>query len=83
MRLQLLNKHDYDHARRYFDAAIRTDLSMWTAYYNRAVIFWQQKKWASALQDLNATIRLKPSFFDASYKRAWINSELGNYKARL
>jgi tetratricopeptide (TPR) repeat protein len=80
---QLLNKHDYDHARRYFDAAIRTDPSMWTAYYNRAVTFWQQKKWAAALQDLNATIRLKPSLFDASYKRAWVNSELGNYKASL
>jgi tetratricopeptide (TPR) repeat protein len=80
---KLLNKHDYDHARRYFDAAIRTDPSMWTAYYNRAVTFSQQKKWAAALQDLNATIRLKPSVFDASYKRAWVNSELGNYKASL
>jgi tetratricopeptide (TPR) repeat protein len=56
---------------------------MWAAYYNCAVTFWQQKKWAVALQDLNATIRLKPSFFDASYKRAWVNSELGNYKASL
>jgi Tetratricopeptide repeat len=79
----LLNKRDYDHARRYFDAAIRTDPSMWTAYYNRAATFWQQKKWAAALQDLNATIRLKSSFFDASYKRAWVNSELSNYKATL
>jgi len=38
----LLNKHDYENARRYFDAAIRTDPYMWTAYYNRAVTFWQQ-----------------------------------------
>ncbi len=80
---KLLNKHNYDHARRYFEAAIRTDPSMWTAYYNRAVTFWQQKKWTAALQDLNATIRLKPSYFDASYKRALVNIELGNYKASL
>jgi tetratricopeptide (TPR) repeat protein len=80
---KLLNKHNYDHARRYFEAAIRTDPSMWTAYYNRAVTFWQQKKWTAALQDLNATIRLKPSCFDASYKRALVNIELGNYKASL
>src|SRR5882724_6095495 len=79
----LLNKHDYENARRYFDAAIRTDPYMWTAYYNRATTFCQQKKWAPALQDLNSTIRLKPSFFDASYKRAWINNELGNYNASL
>jgi hypothetical protein len=33
----LLNKHDCENARRYFDAAIRTDPYMWTACYNRAV----------------------------------------------
>jgi len=80
---ELLNKHDYENARRYFDAAIRTDPYIWTAYYNRAIVFCHQKKWTAALEDLNSTIRLKPSFFDASYKRAWVNSELGNYKASL
>jgi tetratricopeptide (TPR) repeat protein len=79
----LLNKHDYENARRYFDAAIRTDPYMWTAYYNRATTFCQQKKWATALQDLNSTIRLKPSFFQASFARAGVNSILGNYKACL
>jgi len=77
----VLNKHDYENARRYFDAAIRTDPYMWTAYYNRAVTFCQQKKWTAALQDLNSTIRLKPSFFDASFLRVGVNSKLGNYKA--
>jgi len=77
----LLNKDDYENARRYFDAAIRTDPYMWTAYYNRAVTFCQQEKWTAALQDLNSTIRLKPSFFDASFLRVGVNSKLGNYKA--
>jgi tetratricopeptide (TPR) repeat protein len=79
----LLNKHDYENARRYFDAAIRTDPYMWTACYNRAVTFCQQKKWAAALQDLNSTIQLKPSFFEASFLRVGVSSKLGNYKACL
>jgi tetratricopeptide (TPR) repeat protein len=79
----LLNKHDYENARRYFDAAIRTDPSMWTTYYNRSTTFIRQKKWSAALQDLNSTLRLKPSFFEASFNRAGVNEELGNYKASL
>src|SRR6266498_1465709 len=79
----LLNKHDYENARRYFDAAIRTDPYMWTAYYNRSTAFIRQKKWSAALQDLNSTIRLKPSFFEASFNRAGVNRILGNYRASL
>src|SRR5439155_11537676 len=80
---KLLNKHDYDNARRYLGAAIRIDPSFWTAYYNRAMTFYQQKKWAAALQDLNATIHLKPSFFQASLTRARVNQHLHNYSAAL
>jgi tetratricopeptide (TPR) repeat protein len=80
---ELLNKHDYQNARRYFDAAIRTDSYMWTAYFNRATTLIRQKKWSAALQDLNSTIRLKPSFFSATRARAGVNSKLGNYKASL
>jgi tetratricopeptide (TPR) repeat protein len=80
---ELLNKRDYQNARRYFDAAIRTDPNMWSAYYNRAITYGRQKKWAAALQDLNSTIRLKPSFFTATFARAEVNSQLGNYRASL
>lgn len=79
----LLNKGDYKSARRYFDAAIRTDPYLWTAYYNRATTFGMQKKWAAALQDLDSTIRLKRSFFQASFARAFVNKKLGNYKTSL
>lgn len=41
------------------------------------------KKWAAALQDLNSAIRLKPSFFKASFIRAGVSGRLGNYKATL
>ena len=80
---QLLNKHDYENARRYFDAAIRTDPYFWTAYYNRATTFMQQKKWTAALQDLNSTIHLKPGFFRASMLRSGMNERLHNYQAAL
>lgn len=79
----LLTRHDYENALRYFDAAIRTDLYAWTAYYNRATTFFQQKKWAVALKDLNSTIRLNPSFLEASFSRAGLNRQLGNYSASL
>lgn len=79
----LLNKYDYENARRYFDAAIRTDPNMWTAYFNRATALIRQKKWSAALQDLNSTIRLRPSFLEASFYRASVNARLGNYRASL
>jgi len=73
----LLNKRDYQNARRYFDAAIRTDPNMWSAYYNRATTYGRQNKWAAALQDLNSTIRLKPSFFTATLGRAEVKQCVG------
>jgi tetratricopeptide (TPR) repeat protein len=79
----LLNKLDYENARRYFDAAIRTDPYMWIAYFNRPTAFIRQKKWSEALQDLNSTIRLRPSFFEATSYRAGVNERLGNYRASL
>jgi tetratricopeptide (TPR) repeat protein len=79
----LLNKGDYENARRYFDAAIRSDPYMWTAYYNRATTLCRQEKWAAALPDLNSTIRLKPGFFTATRTRAAVHRKLGNYKASL
>src|SRR6266481_5472737 len=72
----LLNKYDYENAHRYFDAAIRTNPHMWTAYFNRATALIRQKKWSAALQDLNSTIRLKPSFLEASFYRAGVNARL-------
>jgi tetratricopeptide (TPR) repeat protein len=67
----LVNKGDYESARRYFGAAIQTDPSMWTAYYNRATTFCLQKKWAAGLQDLNATIRLKAEFLHCHACSRW------------
>ncbi|MFZ3375088.1 MAG: tetratricopeptide repeat protein [Chthoniobacterales bacterium] len=79
----LLNKRDFENARRYLDAAIRIDPHVWTAYYNRAMVFCQQKKWAAARQDLNSAIHLNRSFVGAAYIRAEVNTRLGNYRASL
>jgi tetratricopeptide (TPR) repeat protein len=55
----------------------------WTAYYNRALVSSQEKKWPAALQDLNTTIKLQPAFFEASWKRAGLYLDIGNYAAAL
>jgi tetratricopeptide (TPR) repeat protein len=80
---RLLNKHNYEPARRYLTAAIRTEPDRWSAYYNRAETYYQQKNWAAALQDLNNTIRLKPSFLRATFRRARTNEHLHNYRAAV
>jgi tetratricopeptide (TPR) repeat protein len=80
---ELLNKHQYELARRYLTAAIRLEPDRWSAYYNRAETYFQQKNWPAALEDLNATIRLKPSFLQATFKRARTNEHLHNYRAAM
>jgi tetratricopeptide (TPR) repeat protein len=80
---KLLNKGDYETAKRYFTAAIRLEPDRYSAYYNRAMTFYEQKNWAAALQDLNSTIHCKPSFLRASLVRAGVNEHLRNYNAAL
>jgi tetratricopeptide (TPR) repeat protein len=77
----LLNKGKPVEARKYFDAAIRIEPSRWTAYYNRATAFRQEKNWKAAINDLNGTIRLQPAFFQASWDRALTYEAMGDYTA--
>ena len=79
----LLNKKKYAEARKYFDAALRIEPTRWTAYYNRAVAYREEKNWKAAINDLNETIRLQPAFFQASWDRAIIYQNTGNYAAAL
>jgi tetratricopeptide (TPR) repeat protein len=79
----LVEKGDYEGAKRCFTEAIRIDPYRWSAYYNRSLMYARQKNWAAALQDLNSTIHNKPSFFPASFARARINERLGNYNDSL
>lgn len=78
-----MKKGEYEEACKYYDAAIRRDPTMWPVYYSRASVLMKQKKWESAVQDLNTCIRLKPSFFLASIMRGWANERLGNYRSSL
>jgi tetratricopeptide (TPR) repeat protein len=79
----LLNKGNYALAIKYFDAAIRLEPDLWTAYYNRAMTFMVQRNYAAAVQDLNSTISLKPAFTEASWMRTRAFLYLHNYKAAL
>ena len=79
----LLNKGQYEAAKRYLDAAIRLQPDLWTAYYNRAMTFVMLKNDKAALQDLNTTIRLQPAFFEASWTRSLVFKKMGNYEADL
>lgn len=79
----LANKGDYGKARRYYDAAIRLDPTMWPTYYNRANLFMEQRKYDLAIQDFNSIIRLKPSFFLASIRRGQVYGHLGKYDKSL
>ena len=80
---ELLNKHDYTNAKKYFDTAIQRAPDQWRGYYNRAVLFHAQNNLQAALADLNTTIRLEPAFFGASWMRAIVYRQLHNYAACL
>jgi tetratricopeptide (TPR) repeat protein len=79
----LLDKGDYENARRNFDAAIRAEPDSWVAYYDRAWLFAAQKKWTLARQDIDIAIRLKPTFLLSTLMRVDINLGAHNYPAAL
>ncbi len=74
----LLEKGESQGAQKNFEAAIRADPHMWTAYLNRAQIFARQNKWQLALQDCNTAMRLRPGFLRTAILRANVNLHLGN-----
>jgi tetratricopeptide (TPR) repeat protein len=79
----LLNKHQFAKARKYFDAAIRLEPTRWSAYYNRALSFACERNWSAAIKDYSETIRLQPAFFLASWMRSNAYISSGNYAAAL
>jgi predicted Zn-dependent protease len=81
--LKLLDKHQYEAARKYFTAAIRIEPDRWSAYGNRAIAFMSERKWRAALEDLNWCIHYQPAFLLASLNRASVYERLGNYNACL
>jgi tetratricopeptide (TPR) repeat protein len=70
-------------ARRSFDRAIQIDPTMWPAYFNRAGVFCEQKKWEAAVRDFDTTIRIKPSFYVTTIMRGSTFAHLGRYERSL
>ena len=81
--IELLAKGDHTNARRFFDAAIRSDPGSYILYYNRAIYFRAMHQWQPALQDLNTCCRLKPTYLNAFLLRASTNTKLGKYRDSL
>jgi tetratricopeptide (TPR) repeat protein len=76
-------KGDMAGARAHFDEAIRIDPKTWSAYYNRATIFCNQKDWEPALRDVNEAMRINPKFLRTAILRSQINYQLGRYSETL
>ena len=79
----LLNKHQYAEARKYFDAAIRVDPKLWTAHYNRAMTYQMEENWQPCLKELDATLQLKPDFVEGRFIRSIVYRRVGDWAGSL
>ena len=74
-----LKKGDVEGARRNVDAALRSDPTLWPAFYTRAKVFIRQHKYELAIQDCNEALRQNRAFIEAALLRASANASLGRY----
>ena len=80
---QELRSGDLPAARRDFDAAIRSDPTLWVAIYWRARLSARERKWDQVVRDCNEVLRQDSTFVEAAVLRAVANSMLGRYSASL
>ncbi len=71
-------EQDLDGALAEFNAALRLDSGLASAYNNRGVIRQQLRDLGGALTDFEAALRLNPGFADAYSNRAAIRGDLGD-----
>src|SRR5436305_14910275 len=76
-----MDRGDFVNARIQFDEPIRSDPTMWPAYYNRAVLDVKEKKLQQGIQDATLALRGKTSFNRSAVLRSQINIRLHNYDA--
>ncbi|CAM1322729.1 DNAJC3 (predicted), partial [Pycnogonum litorale] len=72
MGKQLLAKRQYSDALSHFHAAVEKDPSNYLTYFKRATVYLALGKSKSALDDLNAVLKLKPDFLGARITRGEI-----------
>jgi len=75
--LNEFDKGNMGGARQLFDAAIKADKELWPAYFMRAQVWMQARKYELALQDINAAARIEPHFTRTFIVRAEIYEALG------
>jgi tetratricopeptide (TPR) repeat protein len=78
-----LEKGDLEAARRSLDAIIKADPALFPAYYIRARVFLNQRKFQEAVQDCNEALRKDSTFAEAALLRARANFYLGRYAQSL
>ena len=70
-------------ARSDFDAAIRTDPSLWVAIFWRARLSTDEQKWDLVMRDCNEVLRQDSTFVEATVLRAAAEIALARYAASL
>jgi tetratricopeptide (TPR) repeat protein len=74
-----LEKGDFAAAQRSLDAVIKADPAFYPAYYIRAEVFLNQRKYQEAIQDSNEALRKDSTFAEAALLRARASYSLGRY----
>ena len=65
-----LEKGDFAAAQRSLDAVIKADPTFYPAYYIRAEVFLNQRKYQEAIKDCNEALRKDSTFAEAALLRA-------------
>jgi tetratricopeptide (TPR) repeat protein len=78
-----LEKGDLAAAQRSLDTVIKADPTFYPAYYVRARVFLNQRKFQKAIQDCNEALRKDSTFAEAALLRARANYYLGRYAESL
>ena len=78
-----LEKGDLAAAQRSLDAVIKADPTFYPAYYIRAEVFLNQRKYQEAIQDCNEALRKDSTFAEAALLRARANYYLSRYGESL
>src|SRR5207244_8276319 len=74
-----LEKGDLEAARRTLDTVIKADPTFYPAYYVRARVFLNQRRFQETIQDCNEALRKDSTFAEAALLRARANYYLGRY----
>ncbi len=78
-----LEKGDLEAAQRSLDTVIKADPTFYPAYYVRARVFLNQRKFQATIQDCNEALRKDSTFAEAALLRARANYYLGRYGESL